>query len=455
MSTTRRTFLSWSALSAASLLSERALAQNRQKKGRKKPRKADAKKGKMNPRMRARLEKQNATGPKFQPPDKPLELGAWKYGKNSYADDTVLMFRGNPTHTFYGTGPISEKLRVHWKHRMEDFHTELRGKKKVWAGTGWTGTAAKLGDYVFVGSVGRNFYAYEAATGKVAWRYRGSRMFKSSVCIYDNKVYIGNVDDRLRCFDASTGEVVWALNTGRDLDSSPCVVDGRLYIAGENGHARCVDPQTGKEIWKTFLGGIGRGTPGGSNGAETSPAIADGEFYAANYDGELYCLNTSDGSRKWKTMTHGDTDASPVVSGEFVYAAAEEDAPHLYCFAREDGREVWRYSGNKRGYWSTPAVVGDRVYVGGADTRLHCVNAKTGDSIWTFKTGSAIWSSPCVVDGKVIFGGIDNKMYMLDAASGQEIWSMRTSGRVLSSPCIVDGHIWIGTGTGWFYCFGP
>lgn len=451
MSASRRTFLTWSTLSAATLIADPALARGKKRKRGK----GDRKKGKMNARMRARLEKQNQAGPVFEPPEKPLELPAWKYGKNSYGDDSVLMFRGNPTHTFYGTGPVADKLRVHWKYRMTDFHTELRGKKKVWAGTGWTGTAIKLGDYVFIGSVGRHFYALEAKTGKLMWRYRGNRMFKSSVCAYDNKVYIGNVDDRLRCFDASTGKLAWTVNTGKDLDSSPCVVDDRLYIAGENGHARCLNPHTGKQIWKTFLGGIGKGTLGGSNGSETSPAIADGELYAATYDGDLHCLNTSDGSHKWKTRTDGDTDASPVISGEFVYAAAEEDASHLYCFAREDGREVWRYSENKRGYWSTPAVDSGRVYIGGADTRMHCVDAKTGAGLWTFKTGSAIWSSPCVVDGKLIFGGIDNKLYMLDAITGKEIWSARTSGRLISSPCIVDGHIWIGTATGWFYCFGP
>jgi len=270
-------------------------------------------------------------------PDKPLDLGPWKYGKGSHADDTVLMFRGNPAHTFYGTGPVPDQLRMHWKHRMVDFHTELRGKPITWSGTGWTGTAAKLGDYVFVGSVGRFLYAFEARTGKLMWRVRGGRMFKSSPCIYDNTIYVGNVDDRLRCFDAATGKELWKFHTGRDLDSSPCVVDGRLYIAGESGYARCFDPQTGKELWKSFLGGVGKGSLGGSNGAETSPAIADGELYAATYDGDLFCVDIADGKIKWKARTEDDTDASPVISGEFVYAAAEQAAPRLYCFAREDG----------------------------------------------------------------------------------------------------------------------
>lgn len=439
MNPARRNFLKYAAAAAAALYMEPVLAKPSRGEGRRPTAGADSDRAESD----------------YEAPSAPLPLGPWKHGNGSFSTETVLMFRGNPAHTFYGTGPVPDKPRQHWKYRMTDFRTELRGEPKTWAGTGWTGTAVKLGNYVFVGSVGRNLYAFEAASGRVMWRTRASRMFKSSVCAYDNKLYVGNVDNRLRCFDAATGKLVWSVDTQRDLDSSPCVVDGRLYIAGENGYARCMDPQTGKEHWNALLGGIGAGSLGGSNGSETSPAIADGEYYAATYDGDLVSLRTKDGSERWRARTNADTDASPVVSGEFVYAAAEAESSHLYCFAREDGREVWRYRDNPRGYWSTPAVLGDRVWVGGDDGNLHCVDAKTGKSIWKFRTKSAIWCSPAVVEDKVIVGSIDTYLYVLDAKTGKEISSLRTDGRILSSPCVVDGHIWIGTANGWFYCFGP
>ena len=58
-------------------------------------------------------------------------------------------------------------------------------------------------------------------------------------------------------------------------------------------------------------------------------------------------------------------------------------------------------------------------------------------------------------DGKVVFGSRDGNFYILDAKGGRELWRYKADGRFLSTPCIVDGHIWIGTATGWFYCFGP
>jgi outer membrane protein assembly factor BamB len=382
-------------------------------------------------------------------------LGPWRYGKGSFAPDTLLMFRGNPAHTFYGTGPIPDAPRLVWKFRTAEINNIVHGKPTTWAGTGWTGTASKLGDYVYVGSVGGYVYCFEAFTGRLVWAHRGGGMFKGSLCIYDNKVYIGNTDNLLRCLDAATGRKIWTFDTGKDLDSSPCVVDGHLYIAGENAYARAIDAQTGKEIWRTFMGGIGPGTLLGSNGSETSPAVADGQFYAATYDGDLFCIDTKDGKVRWKTRTHDDTDASAVVAGEFVYAAAEEKAPYLFCFERATGREVWRYADNPKGYWSTPAVVGNRIFIGGDDGLLHCVDAGTGKGVWTFKTGAEVWCSPSVVEDKVVFGSRDGHLYILDAASGREIWRQAVDGRIISSPCIVDGYIWIGSATGYFYCFGP
>ena len=371
------------------------------------------------------------------------------------ASDAMLMFRGNGAHTFYGTGPIPGKApKIIWRYRTAAINRPVRGTPTLWAGTGWTGTAVKLGDYVFVGSVGGYVYAFEAETGRLMWSHRGAGMFKGSACLFENRLYIGNTDNLLRCLDAETGRTVWRVDTGKDLDSSPSVIDGRLYIAGENGYLRCLDPRTGRQIWKTFVDGIGPGTLLGSNGSETSPAVADGEVYTATYDGILYNIDAKSGSVRWKARTFDDTDASPVVWDDFVYACGQEKASFVYCFERATGRERWRYAGNKLGYWSTPAVSDGRLYVGGEDGALHAMDATSGAPLWTFETGDGVWSSPCIVDDKVLFGSRDFRFYCLDLQTGRELWNVRLDGRIISSPCIVAGRIWIGTATGYFYCLG-
>jgi len=367
----------------------------------------------------------------------------------------MLMFRGNPSHTFYGTGPISADPKVLWSHRMTDFHTTLRGKPIVWKGTGWTGQAVVHEGYVFVGSVGRSLYAFESETGRVRWRLEAGRMFKSSACFYQNRLYIGSTDNFLRCVNARTGQVIWATNMGADCDSSPCVYNDKLYVCGESGHARCLNPRTGQVYWETNLGGTGRGTPPGSNGVESSPALRDGELYASSYAGELFCVGARRGKVLWRAKTHDDTDASAVVTEDFVYTAAEDGASKLYCFDRQGrGRLRWSFAANKKGYWSTPAYKQGSVYIGGQDGRLYAVDAQTGRGKWAFDAKAPIWSSPVWVDDKVIFGSYDTHLYILDARTGRQLTALKLHGRCISTPAVIDGKIYVGTATGYFYCIG-
>lgn len=108
---------------------------------------------------------------------------------------------------------------------------------------------------------------------------------------------------------------------------------------------------------------------------------------------------------------------------------------------------------------STPALVGDRVYVfarQGGDEVILCVNAADGKEIWRDKyaavavTGAASRghtgprSSPTVADGKVLTLGVGGVVSCLDAASGKVIWRNSDFKGVprfftSTSPIVVDG----------------
>ena len=61
--------------------------------------------------------------------DLPLELPELGSVLDSTHPSGMLMFRGNPSHTQYGTAPSS--LNVRWTS-MKDFHTRLRGRRITW-----------------------------------------------------------------------------------------------------------------------------------------------------------------------------------------------------------------------------------------------------------------------------------------------------------------------------------
>ncbi len=380
------------------------------------------------------------------------KLPAWDGATTSASvAGSMRMFRGNLTHTYYGSGKVSEKPELKWKFRMSDLATKKHGEAVTWSGTGWTGQALKHGDYVFVGSTGGHFHCFEAYTGKLVWVFTAQRMFKGSPTLYKNRIYVPNVDNHLRCLDAASGKVIWDWPGPNDLDSSPRILDGKLYVGGEDGNIKCFDAETGDLEWSEKFG-VGEGEKPGSGGIECSLAIADGVAYFGHLDGHVRALSLKDKKVLWKTKLGKDIDASALVVGDKLYVGVEEGKPSFACLDRATGDKVWTKH-IKAGVWSTAASWGKNVIVGGNNGTMYCLDAASGDEVWTYKSGAGIWSSPSVVDGKVLFGSYDQYYRMLDAETGKEIWKYDIGDRSHSGAAIEDGHIWVGGASGYFYCF--
>jgi len=64
---------------------------------------------------------------------------------------------------------------------------------------------------------------------------------------------------------------------------------------------------------------------------------------------------------------------------------------------------------------SSPAVVGDTVYVGCTDPNLYAVDREAGTLKWKFETGSRVTSSPAVAAGVVHFESYDGIFYAVEA----------------------------------------
>lgn len=82
---------------------------------------------------------------------------------------------------------------------------------------------------------------------------------------------------------------------------------------------------------------------------------------------------------------------------------------------------------------SSPAVVGDRVYIGSASSNLFALRLTDGQKLWSFTASGPIEASPLVLDGRVFIGDINTNFYALDAATGQQIWRFGLEDKVKSS----------------------
>jgi len=133
----------------------------------------------------------------------------------------------------------------------------------------------------------------------------------------------------------------------------------------------------------------------------------------------------------------------------------------------DSGGLHWSFLGGGPTYYSTPTVVGNRLYVTSADKgpfrdrgAIYCLDADTGGLAWSVAPRGfrATFSSPAVSGRFLVCGeGLhytDNaRIVCLDLQRDPKIlWAYRTSSHVESSPCIDQGRVYIGAGDDGYYC---
>jgi outer membrane protein assembly factor BamB len=112
--------------------------------------------------------------------------------------------------------------------------------------------------------------------------------------------------------------------------------------------------------------------------------------------------------------------------------------------------QVWKFKTDNMVY-STPAVVGGKVYFGSHDNSVYCVDMATGIEVWRFATEDPVESSPLVRAGKCYIGSGDGNVYCLNAGYGTDQWRFETGGKVVSSPKFYKDQLYFGSDDGKFY----
>ena len=257
--------------------------------------------------------------------------------------------------------------------------------------------------------------------------------------------------------DATTGELVWAYNVTPqdqwDLDevSAGVLVDldlgGRtrraMIRASRNGYFYVLDRATGEllaEPWAFAPNDIMRGVD-----METGRALyniekiqftdlEDRQRYVpeAENTNVPWCPGIS--ARNWQndaysprtgllyTATSNRCGAMRVVEGEYVpgerYNLRASGGPpqpspmgdHANELQANDpvsGRTVWRVEWPTANYTPVMATAGDLVFQGGADQGVfRAFDARTGDIVWTFRTGTGFQSSA------ISYLGPDGRQYV-------------------------------------------
>jgi outer membrane protein assembly factor BamB len=185
-----------------------------------------------------------------------------------------------------------------------------------------------------------------------------------------------------------------------------------------------------------------------------TPAVVDGVAYIAGCDEILRGIRVSDGKEIFSLSSGAYTGASPVISaGRAYYGTYENEVLGVDLKAK---KIVWTYKHPERSFpfYSSAALAGDRLVVGGRDKMIHGIDRNTGKSLWTFTTRARVDSSPAIAGNRVYVGGNDGKLYVLDLQSGKSVFEFEAGGPLSASPAIASGRLVIGSQDGKLFCLG-
>lgn len=366
------------------------------------------------------------------------------------------MYRANPGRTgvFKATG-VTQKPSVAWT-------AEIGGEI--------TSSPVAFEGKVYVGGQD-GFYALDAQTGKVAWKFEVKGGVESSACIANDVLCFADTGATLIALNAKTGTEMWRYasktKTAEKTRSSPAMAYGVVFCALAR-EIVALDMMTGRVIWS--LTGDKASYPASFGSVALTPKT-------------LFLF----GGSNWDCMYGHDLATSEIVfktgqpwdGGQGVYLRNTPAITENGDIFINETRKIRRFSKEKNDrerkdlkypLWVTflldkevddnelieqscATPWKDRVFGGRFDGKFAAVAMQDGKQLWIKRYPAEILSAPSVADssGLVFFGCFDGHLYALDANTGDERWKFKTGGKIISSPWVGDGVIYVSSTDGKVY----
>jgi outer membrane protein assembly factor BamB len=247
-----------------------------------------------------------------------------------------------------------------------------------------------------------------------------------------------NRAQRFIALDKRTGDIVWISTPGgRPYDTSYAAmnivtIDGmRLLITGgADGAALAMKPQTGEPVWNLVVAKRGMNTG----------MVAHG---------------------KYAILSHGDEN----LEGNEMGMLAAFDATRKGKLGMDSIK--WMVKGFMGGF-SSPVIVGDRLYQIDNGANLHAFDVETGRQLWKQNLGVIQKASAVYADGKIYAGTESGKFYILRPhadrcevlssvelpLSNQGLASQRTPEPIVAAAAVARGRVYL-VSSDTLYAIGP
>jgi len=165
-------------------------------------------------------------------------------------------------------------------------------------------------------------------------------------------------------------------------------------------------------------------------GAKVQLIAANNMIYVSTARG-LYALDADTGDTKWRYDSEMPMGHSPTVIGDTLYVGGFDKKVH--AINALNGKRKWVFEGSLAGFDTNPVVVNNRVFLGGRDGYFYSLNARNGKLVWRYPESGKdpigpITFSAAYKDNTLYFAANDNYAYALNAVNGSLVWKHKLGG---------------------------
>ncbi|MBI1347316.1 PQQ-binding-like beta-propeller repeat protein [bacterium] len=266
------------------------------------------------------------------------------------------------------------------------------------------------------------------------------------------------------CVDTATGEILW--KTKLEIDhsvgpgSSPVVFEDLLIIPCDGTDKQFVaalNLVTGKVAWETPRPPMA-GDKGDLHKAFSTPYLAmiAGEPQAIIVGAQwVVSYEPRTGKEIWR-LNHGvgfSNVPRPVIGNGFIYICTGFMRPELLAIPENVQGEVktdqvaWKFNRQVPAQPS-PILAGREIYFVSDQGVATCLDAMTGESLWTQRMAGNYSASPLAADGNLYFCSREGVTTVIKPGRDYtEVASNQLEGQLMASPAATDGRLYLRTDT--------
>jgi len=295
-----------------------------------------------------------------------------------------------------------------------------------------------------------------------------------SPVIEPGRVYVHFGSYGTACLDTATGQVLWER---RDLScrhyrgpgSSPILFDNLLILSFDGvdvQYVTALDKTSGGNVWKTDRSTVwndldDQGLPereGDLRKAFSTPLIIDAApepLLVSLGASAAFAYDPRTGREVWKTHHAGhSSSARPVFGNGHVYVTTGHSKTELWALRVggqgdvTDTHVTWRVDGRVVPKQPSPLLVDDLLYMVSNEGIATCLEASTGEQVWSERIGGNYMASPIYVNGRLYFFSTQGKTTVLRAGRSYEVLATnRLESGFMASPAVSGKALFLRTET--------